>query len=962
MNVPALTGACRLVIALLAVFCAPFSAFADQKRVAIVYSETSKLGYFDAFAYYQLYMNAQYQCAMAGVPYDLLDEDDLTVAANLAPYDVLVAPLFDTVTAAKRAQIVASLNQATGNGLNIVTAGWFLSFTPTGQDHPGFIETLQSLVGVEAVNFYAAVPLDLLAADVSHPAMRDYQAGEQILHYNQIWSSSWVAAGSANPASSSVLCNLKVGNNVGAAVNAITTQAGNRNVHFANEQLMQDGNLLWSALQWALYGNETPVALRLGRERSLFFARNDMDQSQFAEEVPLVHAPLLNIITDWKNQYGFTGSFYFNLGNRPSQGEFTNWAVSGPLYQQYRALGNEIGTHSYTHPDNTGLLTASQLEFEFNQSVLQIEQNLGGQVPGAAVPGAAETTFVIETVAPWLDYLSGRSAIADSDMGVTSAFGHIRPDLGMFYYCLNTSPDFTLISFLGFTLSETAQIWQQEYAQLHKNAPLPVVHWLWHDYGATGFEPGYAQAPFDVMVSTAAAGGSEFVTGEDLRRRVGALRAAQLDVTPVSQDVVAVQVGSSDAGRLSLDLPGSSAISSVDNWYAWNANKVFVPKSGGNFTVRTSGPPAQVTRISKLPQRAELLSVTGNGVLLDFSFAGEGQVVVELNESAGSLQVVGADSIVRVGSTLKMNFDSPGTHVAVVYLTGGNTPPEANSMFVSTLAGQPVSFTLDASDLENNPLQYTVGTPGAGTLQGTPPNLTYTPNPGFNGLDQFTFSVSDGLLSSPVATIFINVEATTVTVDGNLADWAGVPALINDPADSPETVDILALYARRANGQIYLAMENEGAIPQLNYGFSWYLDTDLNPGSGFAMFSIGADYLLEGSTLYRFAGANQGAWVWSVEGPVTSAVQGNTAEFSLDPAQLAGSTSFDTIFWGPSAAFGQSAIDLVPNAGFARFTGGPGGGLYPSRSTETSATGRRIRTFWWTATTSPESTRSISWR
>ena len=40
---------------------------------------------------------------------------------------------------------------------------------------------------------------------------------------------------------------------------------------------------------------------------------------------------------------------------------------------------------------------------------------------------------------------------------------------------------------------------------------------------------------------------------------------------------------------------------------------------------------------------------------------------------------------------------------------------------------------------------------------------------------------------------FVNVEATAVTVDGNLRDWVGVNPVVNDPADTPDTVDILVL-------------------------------------------------------------------------------------------------------------------------------------------------------------------------
>ena len=44
-------------------------------------------------------------------------------------------------------------------------------------------------------------------------------------------------------------------------------------------------------------------------------------------------------------------------------------------------------------------------------------------------------------------------------------------------------------------------------------------------------------------------------------------------------------------------------------------------------------------------------------------------------------------------------------------------------------------------------------------LSGTAPNLTYTPNANYSGADSFTFTVSDGLVTSPQATVSIAVVA-----------------------------------------------------------------------------------------------------------------------------------------------------------------------------------------------------------
>jgi Big-like domain-containing protein/FIMAH domain-containing protein len=60
--------------------------------------------------------------------------------------------------------------------------------------------------------------------------------------------------------------------------------------------------------------------------------------------------------------------------------------------------------------------------------------------------------------------------------------------------------------------------------------------------------------------------------------------------------------------------------------------------------------------------------------------------------------------------------------------------------------------------VENDALTFTVLTsPTKGTLSGTAPNLTYTPNSNENGSDSFTFRVNDGALDSGSATVSITI-------------------------------------------------------------------------------------------------------------------------------------------------------------------------------------------------------------
>lgn len=121
--------------------------------------------------------------------------------------------------------------------------------------------------------------------------------------------------------------------------------------------------------------------------------------------------------------------------------------------------------------------------------------------------------------------------------------------------------------------------------------------------------------------------------------------------------------GSGSFGHLALDVsfPNGEMVESVDNWYAYSENKVFLPANGGSFAIRKgSFQDVNQTRITSLPMRAELIHVTGDGELLEFSFKGNGTVLVQLNAAlADQLQGFGTTEIKAVtATTLAMTFNS----------------------------------------------------------------------------------------------------------------------------------------------------------------------------------------------------------------------------------------------------------------------------------------------------------------
>lgn len=119
----------------------------------------------------------------------------------------------------------------------------------------------------------------------------------------------------------------------------------------------------------------------------------------------------------------------------------------------------------------------------------------------------------------------------------------------------------------------------------------------------------------------------------------------------------------------------------------------------------------------------------------------------------------------------------------VVEIIIPNVAPTAEPQALTVTENNATSVVLTGTDTDGAIATYTiVDEPSNGTLSGTAPNLTYTPNTDFFGTDSFTFLVNDGELDSALETITLNIQED---FDGD-----GMPD-VTDPDDDGDGISDL---------------------------------------------------------------------------------------------------------------------------------------------------------------------------
>ena len=168
------------------------------------------------------------------------------------------------------------------------------------------------------------------------------------------------------------------------------------------------------------------------------------------------------------------------------------------------------------------------------------------------------------------------------------------------------------------------------------------------------------------------------------------------------------------------------------------------------------------------------------------------------------------------GLQVTYSYDAAGNRTSVVTQTGTNRPPQANNYYVAVVTNTqtPAFFPL-SNDVDPDGDALTISSLGA-TAQGGTTTLNhatgavkYTPPANFQGLDTFTYAISDGHAHTASATVYASISngIPPIAVDDSAKTplntaIAGLDVLANDSEPDPPGHDltISSVTSPTANG------------------------------------------------------------------------------------------------------------------------------------------------------------------
>lgn len=239
------------------------------------------------------------------------------------------------------------------------------------------------------------------------------------------------------------------------------------------------------------------------------------------------------------------------------------------------------------------------------------------------------------------------------------------------------------------------------------------------------------------------------------------------------------------------------------------------------------------------------------------------------------------------------SFSNPVKYAGVAFSTGAGwaTDPQtayANEYTIDNLPPGTHYFRVRAEDSDATPMEDT---------------------------NTATLSITIG---SAMATVSNPLSSGALTTDGSLSDWSGLDSFGQDPDDiavGTQQADWREAWMAHDPTYFHLAYLNDTNI-SINWGFTVYLDTDSNAGTGFTgpsgNYPIGADYMIQGYSLYSYSGSGTD-WSWSFIAECGRAWSGTTGEQFFPRSWIGSPSALNLFFVGDNTAFGNPGIDDYPD-------------------------------------------------
>ena len=331
-------------------------------KVAIVYSDTTAANYFRGLgdaagapstAYSDLFMAAQNQARMAGVSYDVIDESQLTNVNNLIGYDALIFPAMANVNTAQLPAIMSALTSAVYDyHIGIITSGDFLTNDQTGAALAGNPTPKCRPCWVSPrTSGGNSGDVTVTAADVSNPIMAGYSAGRDhpALQWCRLYRLHSLGHHAIRRAGQPERRRCRQRAGCGRDHGRRRHQRAFRHPGSAGRQqsAVRMPSRAWCSAP-APVSRCTRPAWRGSWLRAWTWTRRripaDVSPAR-RKRARGIYDKLIPILTQWKEQYDFVGSYYVDIGDNPNPSDpnvdptRTNWQKSLPYYQADPSAG-----------------------------------------------------------------------------------------------------------------------------------------------------------------------------------------------------------------------------------------------------------------------------------------------------------------------------------------------------------------------------------------------------------------------------------------------------------------------------------------------------------------------------------------------------------------------------------------------------------------------------------------------